>query len=235
MYSMSCAPFTCCSIDAATDCETTSAFAPGKTAFTVTWGGTTCGYCAIGRLRPANAPTRIMRRAITVEKTGRSMKKLSMARALRLRGHEDRLYSCAGPNLADPLHHDPVSGRESARDHPVGAEKMARDNLPRLDLVAGADHIHRLRPLQLLHGLLRNANRALTIERRHDDAHEQARAQEAIGIGHGHAHLQRSTLRVDRGVDEIEAAGHLVVAAVREPDVKRRALVRPLPRPLPPE
>jgi len=79
MYSMSCAPFTCCSIDAATDCDTTFALAPGKTAFTVTWGGTTCGYWAIGRPTAARAPTRIMSSAMTVEKTGRSIKKLSMA------------------------------------------------------------------------------------------------------------------------------------------------------------
>src|SRR5258706_9086990 len=188
MYSMSWAPFTCCSIEAATDGDTTSALAQGKTALTVTCGGTTWGYCAMGRLRPASAPTRIMRSAITVEKTGRPMKKLSMgARALRFRGHEDRLHGCAGPDLAGPLHHDPVSGRESARDHPVGAQKMARDNLPHLDLVAHADDVHRLGPLQLLHRLLGNANRAGTIERGHDDAHEQARAEEPIGIGHGHA------------------------------------------------
>src|SRR6267143_428914 len=78
MYSMSWAPLTCCSIDAATDCDTTSALAPGKVAFTVTWGGTTCGYWAIGRPTAASAPTRIMRSAMTVEKTGRSMKKLSI-------------------------------------------------------------------------------------------------------------------------------------------------------------
>src|SRR6202162_1735880 len=77
---MSCEPLTCCSMEAATDCDTTSALAPGKLVVTVTWGGTTCGYCAIGRLTAASAPTRIMTSAITVEKTGRSMKKLSMAR-----------------------------------------------------------------------------------------------------------------------------------------------------------
>src|ERR1700686_1246084 len=77
---MSCEPLTCCSMEAATDCDTTSALAPGKLVVTVTWGGTTCGYCAIGRLTAASTPTRIMTSAMTVEKTGRSMKKLSMAR-----------------------------------------------------------------------------------------------------------------------------------------------------------
>src|SRR5881392_1591751 len=75
---MSWDPLTCCSIGAATDCATTSALAPGKLVVTVTWGGTTCGYCAIGRFTAASAPTRIMISAMTVEKTGRSIKKLSM-------------------------------------------------------------------------------------------------------------------------------------------------------------
>src|SRR5258706_20231 len=79
MYSMSCAPLTCCSMDAATDSETTLAWAPGKVAFPVPWGGTTCGYCAIGRPNAASAPDRIMSSAMTVESTGRSMKKLSIA------------------------------------------------------------------------------------------------------------------------------------------------------------
>src|SRR6202048_4272497 len=82
MYSMSCEPLTCCSMEAATDCDTTSALAPGKLVVTVTWGGTTCGYWAIGRLTAASAPTRIMSRAMTVEKTGRSIKKLSMGSTL---------------------------------------------------------------------------------------------------------------------------------------------------------
>src|SRR5258705_13698960 len=107
MYSMSCAPFTCCSIDAATDCDTTFALAPGKTAFTVTWGGTTCGYWAIGRPTAARAPTRIMSSAITVEKTGRSIKKLSMACASSPGRHDDR----------DRFHRRPGTKRAKAPPH----------------------------------------------------------------------------------------------------------------------
>src|SRR5439155_16134125 len=43
--------------------------------------GTTCGYWAIGRPTAASAPTRIISSAMTVEKTGRSMKKLNMVRS----------------------------------------------------------------------------------------------------------------------------------------------------------
>src|SRR5208283_6011943 len=74
---MSCEPFTCCSMGAATDCATTSALAPGKDVDTVTWGGTTWGNWAMGRPRMESPPIRIMISAITVEKTGRSMKKLN--------------------------------------------------------------------------------------------------------------------------------------------------------------
>ena len=52
---MSCAPLTCCSIGAATDCATILALAPGNVAVTVTCGGTTCGYCAIGSASAASA------------------------------------------------------------------------------------------------------------------------------------------------------------------------------------
>src|SRR5260221_8198900 len=115
MYSMSCAPFTCCSIDAATDCDTTFALAPGKTAFTVTWGGTTCGYWAIGRPTAARAPTRIISSAMTEEKTGRSIKKLSMALALSLGRYDYRFHRRPWTQLPKSLHHYPASRRHTAR------------------------------------------------------------------------------------------------------------------------
>src|ERR1700752_4526074 len=96
---MSCEPFTCCSMAAATDCDTISALAPGSDVFTVTCGGTTCGYCAMGRPKAASAPVRIMISAITVERTGRPMKKSSMA-PLRLGGDGERLHRRAGTDLA---------------------------------------------------------------------------------------------------------------------------------------
>src|SRR5882724_7834417 len=215
MYSMSCAPFTCCSIDAATDCDTTFALAPGKTAFTVTWGGTTCGYWAIGRPTPARAPTRIMSSAMTVEKTGRSIKKLSMARASGLGRRDDRLHLRAGTKLADAFHHHPVARGQAARDHPVAADAIAGHDLPRLHLVACGDHVHRLRSLQLLHRLLRDADCVGTFERGDANSYEQPRAQEAIEIGHRDTHLQRPALLVDRGVDKIEPPGQRIIGAVR--------------------
>src|SRR5712691_6974230 len=227
MYSMSCAPLTCCSIDAATDCDTTSALAPGKTAFTVTWGGATCGYWAIGRPTAAKAPTRTMSSAMTVENTGRSIKKLSMACALNLGRCDDRLHRRPGTKLAKSLHHYPISGGQAARDHPVVADTVAGDDLSRLGFVARGDHVYRLRSLQLLHGLLRYADRGRTVERSDANPYEKPRAQEATGIGHGDAHLQRSALLVYRGIDEIEPPGQCVVGPVREADVKWRGLIGP--------
>src|SRR2546423_14654131 len=112
MYSMSCAPLTCCSMDAATDSETTLALAPGNAAFTVTWGGTTCGYCAIGRPKAASAPDRIMTSAMTVESTGRSMKKLSIVAYfadLLARGQRDGPHGRAWAHLAGALDYDAVA------------------------------------------------------------------------------------------------------------------------------
>src|SRR5260221_5895000 len=232
MYSMSCAPLTCCSMDAATDSETTLALAPGNVAFTVTWGGTTCGYCAIGRPNAASAPDRIMSSAMTVESTGRSMKKLSMVvyfggllRRVTYRGQRDGPHGRAGAQLADPLHHHAIAGGEAARDHPLVAEAMAGHDLPRLDLVALGDDKHRLGSLQLLHRLLRDADRLRAVERRDDDAHEQPRAQQALRIGQRDAHLQRAALLVERRVDEIEPPRHRVLRAVRQADAERRRLI----------
>jgi hypothetical protein len=42
-------------------------------------GSVICGYCAIGRPRPATAPPMSMTSASTMAKTGRSMKKRAIA------------------------------------------------------------------------------------------------------------------------------------------------------------
>src|SRR5262245_22470699 len=183
MYSMSCEPFTCCSMAAATDCDTTSALAPGSTVLTVTCGGTTWGYWAIGRPNAASAPVRIMMSATTVDRTGRSMKKFSMARSLA--GCDlDRLDRRARADLADAFDHDFFARAQAALHDPLVAMAQARDDRPRLDLVVGADHKHRLLSLQLPHGLLRNGNRLGRFEDRHADTHEEARPQDPLGVGH---------------------------------------------------
>jgi len=80
MYSMSCEPFTCCSMAAATDCDTISALAPGERRGHRDLRRHHLRILRDRQARAASAPVRIMTSAITVERTGRSMKKSSMAR-----------------------------------------------------------------------------------------------------------------------------------------------------------
>src|SRR5215472_14136741 len=68
-------PFTSCSMGAATVSATTFALAPGYVAETLTVGGTTSGYCAIGSFWRATRPMITMTIERTVAKTGRSTKK----------------------------------------------------------------------------------------------------------------------------------------------------------------
>src|SRR6267154_3738303 len=123
------APLTCCSIGAATDSATTCALAPGKLVVTWTCGGTICGYCAIGRLNPASAPASRITSEMTVEKTGRSMKKFSTVKrrsaVLGLGGgpvaREHRLDGCSRRDFLKALDHHDVPGRQSCVQHPVAA------------------------------------------------------------------------------------------------------------------
>src|ERR1700761_4418336 len=71
-------PLTCCSIGSATVSITVLALAPGYRVVTCTVGGTTSGYCAMARLNNATPPMRIIRMAMTLERTGRSMKNLEI-------------------------------------------------------------------------------------------------------------------------------------------------------------
>src|ERR1700728_4124143 len=66
MYSMWSMPLTCCSIGAATVSATTWALAPGYWIDTCTPGGVICGYCAIGKVKNAMAPTRAIATDTTV-------------------------------------------------------------------------------------------------------------------------------------------------------------------------
>src|SRR5579864_7002493 len=105
------APLTCCSIGAATDSATTCELAPGKLVDTCTCGGTICGYCAIGRLKPASAPASRITSEMTVEKTGRSMKKFSTNRPR------------AGPSAAMFVGRDAL-GREHRLDSRAGHDLL---------------------------------------------------------------------------------------------------------------
>jgi hypothetical protein len=75
MYSMFSTPLSCCSMGVAMLSETTRALAPGYLEVMTTVGGAISGYCEIGSVNIAIAPTRMVTIEMTAAKTGRSMKK----------------------------------------------------------------------------------------------------------------------------------------------------------------
>ena len=69
------APLISSSRGVVTESAVTPALAPMNWVVTCTWGGTSGGYCEIGRVSMATAPAITMRKAIAAAKIGRSMKK----------------------------------------------------------------------------------------------------------------------------------------------------------------
>src|SRR5215813_5249742 len=82
---MSSTPLTCCSIGRATVSITAFADAPGYRVVTCTVGGTTSGYCATARLYSDTPPIRIISMAMTLDRTGRSIKNLEIMSRLLFR------------------------------------------------------------------------------------------------------------------------------------------------------
>ncbi len=71
-------PFTCCSIGSATVSMIVRALAPGYRVVTCTVGGTMSGYCATGSENNATPPITSIMRAMTLARTGLSMKNLEI-------------------------------------------------------------------------------------------------------------------------------------------------------------
>src|SRR3954454_21594111 len=124
MYSMSSTPLTCCSIGSATVSITVLALAPGYRVVTCTVGGTTSGYCATARRNRQTPPIRIIRIAMTLERTGRSMKNVEiMTRSLfagsrgRFELLDLRIDLLAGNRAQEPGRDHTVIRLEPAFDH----------------------------------------------------------------------------------------------------------------------
>src|SRR6185369_731844 len=129
-------PFTSCSIGAATVSATTFALAPGYVAETFTVGGTTSGYCAIGRPFSDTRPMITITIESTVAKTGRSTKNFAniycpslgaRLRGLRTHAHLLRRHRHARTHALDPVDDHPVAGPQPVAD---GAKRT----LPRPEL-----------------------------------------------------------------------------------------------------
>ena len=72
-------PLIFCSSGVATDASTSVALAPMKVVVTWIIGGTTSGYCEIGRPLMATTPSRTVMIEITIATIGRLTKKRAMA------------------------------------------------------------------------------------------------------------------------------------------------------------
>src|ERR1700749_5213042 len=118
---MSSTPLTCCSIGSATVSITVLALAPGYRVVTCTVGGTTSGYCATARLNSATPPISTIRIAMTLERTGRSMKNFEIMAwlpSIRRCGRFDflqlRIDLLAGDGAQQSGDHHTVVGLQSA-------------------------------------------------------------------------------------------------------------------------
>src|SRR5262249_52171228 len=119
-------PLTCCSMGSATVSITVRALAPGYRVVTWTVGGTTSGYWATGKTSSATAPITMVRIAMTLARTGRSMKNFEIigdpsvrAGARRLgRGRRLRIDFLAGDCPQQAVHDHLIGGRNSFFDHP---------------------------------------------------------------------------------------------------------------------
>src|SRR5437016_2677551 len=140
MCSMSSTPLTCCSIGSATVSITVFALAPGYRVVTWTVGGTTSGYWATASRNRLTPPIRIIRIAMTLERTGRSMKNFEiMARLLLGRcwlcfdRFQLRIDLLAGNRTQQPRGDDAVVGLQPLVDDTQPALQRPDPHLALLD------------------------------------------------------------------------------------------------------
>src|SRR5271165_3068638 len=161
-------PLTFCSSGRATVLTSVEALAPGYCVVTCTVGGTTFGYCEVGRLTSATSPMTTKNSARTLASTGRSMKKreimsvspapsLRWVRSGRLRGllrsgglagffrlraelHLLRIDLRAGDRALDALGHHPVIGTDAGFYDAVRPLALSRRDVLALDDIVRPHH-----------------------------------------------------------------------------------------------
>src|SRR5260370_16992803 len=119
------------------------------------------GYCAMGSWNMATMPTITMRIEMTMATIGRLMKNLAMALARPPGLGQRGLDLLAGFHPVDSLDDDPLARRQPLPDDPEGADSLAELNLSHLHRILVPNHPHLIDALQILHGALRNEQRAL--------------------------------------------------------------------------
>src|ERR1700733_10462205 len=162
-------PLTFCSIGSPTVLTSVVALAPGYRVVTCTVGGTTFGYCDVGRLTSETSPITTKNSARTLARTGRSIKKREIMGAYpppslrRIRGGRLRWFGCrgrgavlisggfaeldllridlgAGERALDAFRHHPVAGIDPGLDDTVSALPIARLDDFALDDIVLPDH-----------------------------------------------------------------------------------------------
>src|ERR1700730_4038211 len=197
-------------------------------------GGAMLGYCAMGSVVMASAPISMMTMASTHAKTGRSMKKLTTAGALlcgvpsgrgsRLRrllirrpvllGH----HLDAGLRRLDPVDDDAVPGIEPGSHQPLIADSAIGLESPQLDgIVRTHQECIGRAFLIVADALLRRQHGTLTHAFLDLFAHEHARQEYTLGIGHQRAQRDRARALVHRHLGKLQCAGAGAVAAILPP------------------
>ncbi len=101
-------------------------------------------------------------------------------------------------------------------DDPERADALADLHVAERDLVVGADHRHAVEILQFLHGALRHQQGAGVGVEQQPRAAVLTGPQQQIRIGEFELNAQGAGRRVDRALDQVDAAGLRVDAAVGE-------------------
>src|SRR5688572_15443949 len=157
-------PLISCSSGVATEASTSVALAPMKVVVTCTIGGTTSGYCAIGRPCIATPPSSTVMIDNTIATIGRSTKKRAMlARLGRRRGSRLRCDDQAVANALQSFDDDAIADADAFLDDPERVDAGADLDVAKRHLVVGGDHRHAVQALQLLHGALRDQQRRLLV------------------------------------------------------------------------
>src|SRR5687768_7290661 len=131
-------PLISCSSGVATEASTSVALAPMKVVVTCTIGGTTSGYCAIGRPCIATPPSSTVMIDRTMATIGRSTKKRAMLSRLRSGGRWFGAHDQAVANALQPLDDDAVTDGHALFDDPQRVDARSDLDVAKRDLVVGA-------------------------------------------------------------------------------------------------
>src|SRR3984885_4588291 len=221
-------PLTFCSIGSPTVLTSVGALAPGYRVVTCTVGGTTFGYCDVGRLTSETSPMTTKNSARTLARTGRSIKKREIMGVYpppsfrRIRCGRFRWFGCRGGGVVffgggfaeldllridlgagecalNAFRHHPVAGIDSGFDDPVGALAVARRDDFALDDVVLPDDKQIASLLARSEPHVRHENRLVQFLDRRPYADEQTGQQPTLLVVEDRTGFERAGRGVDLG------------------------------------